>query len=125
MRALSTLRSYTEPKPPARPPQQTPAAAPLSASAFRGGALCAARASAPAPAVSMAMSKSVPFLEKPARLDGMPGNVEFDPLLISNYVSPKFLREAELKHGRYVSISLFPRVEVLRLPRPPRVSLVW
>mmetsp|Transcript_1661 Transcript_1661/g.4417 ORF Transcript_1661/g.4417 Transcript_1661/m.4417 type:complete len:211 (-) Transcript_1661:2837-3469(-) len=46
------------------------------------------------------MSKSVPFLVKPKNLDGWAGNAEFDPLLISDYVDMRFLREAELKHGR-------------------------
>lgn len=75
-------------------------AVPLSArSTFSSNAVCAP--SAPVgPTVSMVMSKSVPFLEKPARLDGLSGNYEFDPLLISNYVDPKFLAEAEIKHGR-------------------------
>lgn len=46
------------------------------------------------------MSKSVPFLLKPKNLDGLPGSVDFDPLLISDYVNVRFLQEAEIKHGR-------------------------
>mmetsp|Transcript_12381 Transcript_12381/g.12469 ORF Transcript_12381/g.12469 Transcript_12381/m.12469 type:complete len:205 (+) Transcript_12381:56-670(+) len=46
------------------------------------------------------MSKSVPFLLKPKNLEGYAGNAEFDPLGISDYVDMRFLREAELKHGR-------------------------
>jgi len=46
-------------------------------------------------------SKAVPFLSAPANLDGsMAGDVGFDPLGFSNYIDPKWLREAELKHGR-------------------------
>jgi hypothetical protein len=67
--------------------------------AFFGSAVCTAQTSSTA-SVSMAMSKSVPFLEKPSRLDGLAANFEFDPLGISNYVDPKFLAEAEIKHGR-------------------------
>jgi Chlorophyll A-B binding protein len=75
--------------------------------AFSGSAVCAKAASKAA--VSMAMSKSVPFLEKPARLDGLAANFEFDPLGISNYVDPKFLAEAEIKHGRICMVGLdFP-----------------
>ncbi len=69
-----------------------------SRASFAGSAVCHA-APKTTSSVSMAMSKSVPFLEKPARLDGMPAGYEFDPLLISNYVDPKFLAEAEIKHG--------------------------
>nr|AAB39488.1 light-harvesting complex I polypeptide [Porphyridium cruentum] len=47
------------------------------------------------------MSKSIPFLEKPKNLDGsMAGDVGFDPLGFSDKWDVKFLREAELKHGR-------------------------
>lgn len=81
------------------------AAAPLASTAFSGAALCGARAPSNA-SISMDMSKSVPFLEKPARLEGMVGNAEFDPLLLSNYVSPAFLREAELKHGRICMLAV-------------------
>lgn len=46
------------------------------------------------------MSASVPFLLKPKNLDGMIGNAEFDPLGFAENFDPKWLREAELKHGR-------------------------
>jgi hypothetical protein len=79
--------------------------APVGArAAFSGSAVCAAEAPSTA-SVSMAMSKSVPFLEKPSRLDGLAANFEFDPLGISNYVDPKFLAEAEIKHGRICMVS--------------------
>jgi len=45
-------------------------------------------------------SKSLPFLKKPKNLDGLAGNSEFDPLGFSEYIDVKWLREAELKHGR-------------------------
>ena len=51
--------------------------------------------------VSMAASPSVPFLERPAKLDGsLPGDVGFDPLGFSNKFDINFLREAEVKHGK-------------------------
>jgi len=47
------------------------------------------------------MSKSVPFLKKSATLEGMiGGEAEFDPLGFSETFDVKWLREAELKHGR-------------------------
>ena len=46
-------------------------------------------------------SKAMPFLTQPPNLDGsMPGDVGFDPLGISTFLDVKWLREAELKHGR-------------------------
>merc|ERR1719253_1406700 len=46
-------------------------------------------------------SYAMPFLSRPAALDGsMAGDVGFDPLGFSNYFDLKWLREAELKHGR-------------------------
>lgn len=68
-------------------------------SAFSGTAVCSG-VKATTVKVSMAMSKSVPFLEKPPRLEGLPASAEFDPLGLSNYVDPRFLAEAEIKHGR-------------------------
>ena len=51
-----------------------------------------------------AKSASVPFLPKPAKLDGsLVGDVGFDPLGISSLGDMKFLREAEIKHGRVVT----------------------
>ena len=71
--------------------------------------LLAASASAFAPASSVQkstalhaeMSKSLPFLLKPKNLEGYVGaDAGFDPLGFSNYFDMKWLREAELKHGR-------------------------
>mmetsp|Transcript_16293 Transcript_16293/g.43684 ORF Transcript_16293/g.43684 Transcript_16293/m.43684 type:complete len:211 (-) Transcript_16293:109-741(-) len=75
--------------------------APLTSS-FVARAVSTRPASTPAPVTMMAeMSKAVPFLEKPAKLDGsMAGDVGFDPLNFSNAYSLAWLREAELKHGR-------------------------
>jgi light-harvesting complex I chlorophyll a/b binding protein 4 len=46
------------------------------------------------------MSKSIPFLTAPANTKGYIGDVGFDPLGFSEYFDIKWLREAELKHGR-------------------------
>jgi len=52
-------------------------------------------------ALNAEMSKSVPFLLKPSNLDGsMVGDVGFDPIGLSDNFDLKWLREAELKHGR-------------------------
>jgi len=46
-------------------------------------------------------SKSMPFLPKPQNLGGLVGSdAEFDPLGFSDTFDIKWLREAELKHGR-------------------------
>merc|ERR1712032_303893 len=46
-------------------------------------------------------SKSLPFLPKPENLEGWVGEEqEFDPLQFSDTFDMKWLREAELKHGR-------------------------
>jgi len=46
-------------------------------------------------------SLAMPFLSSPPNLDGtMAGDVGFDPLGFTNYFDLKWLREAELKHGR-------------------------
>lgn len=46
------------------------------------------------------MSKSLPFLTKPANTAGYVGDVGFDPLGLSDYFDIKWMRESELKHGR-------------------------
>mmetsp|Transcript_1659 Transcript_1659/g.4408 ORF Transcript_1659/g.4408 Transcript_1659/m.4408 type:complete len:216 (-) Transcript_1659:74-721(-) len=59
---------------------------------------CARRSSV---AMMAEKSPSVPFMDRPPALDGsMPGDVGFDPLGISSFLNLKWLREAELKHGR-------------------------
>jgi len=56
------------------------------------------RANAPA---MMAKSKALPFLEAPAHCDGRyAGDEGFDPLNIGGMYNIKWMREAELKHGR-------------------------
>ncbi|KAJ1429271.1 chlorophyll a/b-binding protein domain-containing protein [Ochromonadaceae sp. CCMP2298] len=62
-------------------------------------------AAAPAPpatpvAPKVEFSRSLPFLIKPKNLDGMIGNAEFDPFGFSEAFDVKWMREAELKHGR-------------------------
>mmetsp|Transcript_8212 Transcript_8212/g.14862 ORF Transcript_8212/g.14862 Transcript_8212/m.14862 type:complete len:211 (-) Transcript_8212:51-683(-) len=59
--------------------------------------VCARRGSS---VMMVEKSASIPFLERPSGLDGGVGDVGFDPLGFSNFVDIKFLREAELKHGR-------------------------
>lgn len=46
------------------------------------------------------MSEALPFLTKPKNLDGYVGNVGFDPFGFAETFDIKFMREAELKHGR-------------------------
>ena len=66
-------------------------------------------------------SISMPFLSRPPRLDGtMAGDVGFDPLGLSNYFDLKWLREAELKHGRISMLGVLGFVvqEKINLPLP-------
>jgi len=74
-----------------------------------------------------AKSKAMPFLSQPDNLDGkMAGDVGFDPLGFSYYVDLKWLREAELKHGRVCMLAWTGCVvqEVPpRAPCSPRTSL--
>jgi len=52
-------------------------------------------------------SASVPFLPKPAALDGsMVGDKGFDPLNFSSNFDLKWMREAELKHGRLAMLAV-------------------
>lgn len=52
-------------------------------------------------------SKAMPFLSQPANLDGsMPGDVGFDPLGITSVFDVKWMREAELKHGRICMLAV-------------------
>ena len=66
-------------------------------------------------------SISMPFLSRPPRLDGtLAGDVGFDPLGFSNYFDIKWLREAELKHGRVSMLATLGFVvqEKIQLPGP-------
>merc|ERR1719476_761740 len=70
-----------------------------------GSALCGGlqqgRARGGAVAAHVSSSKSLPFLPKPENLAGWVGeDQEFDPLGFSDTFDLKWLREAELKHGR-------------------------
>uniref|UniRef100_A0A7S2KFA5 Uncharacterized protein n=1 Tax=Leptocylindrus danicus TaxID=163516 RepID=A0A7S2KFA5_9STRA len=65
--------------------------------------------SKPSKAVGLnAMSKSLPFLEVPEKLDGtMAGDVGFDPMGLSEIQADlKYARWAELKHGRIAMLAI-------------------
>lgn len=53
-------------------------------------------------------SRALPFLEKPAKLDGsMVGDFGFDPMGISNTVNDlSYVQEAEIKHGRVAMLAV-------------------
>mmetsp|Transcript_8914 Transcript_8914/g.27437 ORF Transcript_8914/g.27437 Transcript_8914/m.27437 type:complete len:203 (+) Transcript_8914:54-662(+) len=53
-----------------------------------------------------AMSESIPFLTAPKNLDGYVGNVGFDPLGFAEAWDIKYMREAELKHGRVAMMAI-------------------
>ncbi len=51
-------------------------------------------------------SRSLPFLPWPENTVGMVGDVGFDPVGFSNWIDVKWLREAELKHGRVCMLAV-------------------
>ena len=70
-------------------------------SVARGGAKAAVKSSKTATASPVEYSASIPFAPKPAKLDGtLLGDIGFDPLGLSNLWDIKWLRAAEIKHGR-------------------------
>mmetsp|Transcript_14228 Transcript_14228/g.47859 ORF Transcript_14228/g.47859 Transcript_14228/m.47859 type:complete len:198 (+) Transcript_14228:34-627(+) len=72
------------------------ALSPLSLSGLAPRSVSVSRIAAP----QMVQSKSMPMMEAPEHLQGMVGNVDFDPLGLSSPNNIKWMREAELKHGR-------------------------
>lgn len=82
--------------------------------------LIAASASAFAPSVSRTssssmqmssvggegFSRSIPFLKKPVNTAGLIGDSEFDPIGFSDMYDIKWMREAELKHGRVAMLAV-------------------
>lgn len=96
------------------------AAALARPSSFSGCRLSGTSVRTPVAGPTMAMSSSVPFLERPPKLNGtLPGDVGFDPLGFSNMFDLNFLRESEVKHGRVCMLAIvgwfFPEV-VYHLP---------
>merc|ERR1719313_1475784 len=71
--------------------------------AFAGSAPLARPAAAGV--TMMAKSKALPFSEAPAHLQGMVGNADFDPWKLSTPQNIKWMREAELKHGRMCQLA--------------------
>lgn len=87
---------------------------------FCGAALTAPRIST-RPTISMAVSKSVPFLEKPSKLDGsLVGDVGFDPLYLSDYINLDYAATSEVKHGRICMLAALGMLvqEIVHLPNP-------
>jgi len=60
----------------------------------------------------MAKSRAFPWLESPAHLEGMLGNAGFDPWGLSTPQNIKWMREAELKHGRMCQLAWLGYVAV-------------
>ena len=60
----------------------------------------------------MAKSRAIPWKESPAHLEGMIGNVGFDPMGLSTPQNIKWMREAELKHGRMCQLAWLGFVSV-------------
>lgn len=82
----------------------------MSAAAVPAGEAAAAvepeePAAPPAPPAPK-MSASIPFLKQPKNLDGMVGDIGFDPFGFAEVFPVKFMREAELKHGRIAQLAV-------------------
>lgn len=61
----------------------------------------------PPPPPPPKMSEALPFMECPPALDGtMAGDVGFDPLGFTNWIDVRWLREAEIKHGRICQLAI-------------------
>ena len=86
-------------------------------SAYAGPAPLIMRA---APSAITMKSPSLPWKESPAHLEGMVGNVGFDPWGLSTPQNIKWMREAELKHGRMCQLAWAGASALFRLcPRLP------
>jgi Chlorophyll A-B binding protein len=57
-------------------------------------------------AAAYVASQSLPFLEKPANLEGYVGDFGFDPFRFSDFLPMDFLAEAEIKHGRICQLAV-------------------
>jgi len=75
-------------------------------------------------ALSAELSYSVPFLTKPENTKGWVGDVGFDPFSFSEYFDMKWLREAEIKHGRTSMLATFGFVsqQFISLPGLPQLA---
>ena len=61
----------------------------------------------PPPPPPPKMSQALPFMECPEACDGtMAGDVGFDPLGFSKWIDIRWLREAEIKHGRLCQLAI-------------------
>jgi len=73
-------------------------------------------------------SQALPFMEKPAALDGtLVGDVGFDPLGFSSSFPMTWLREAEIKHGRVCMLAIVGYISVdqgFRAPGAEKVGAV-
>jgi hypothetical protein len=69
-------------------------------------------------ALNAEMSKAIPFLTRPDTLKGYVGDVGFDPFNFSGYMDIKWMREAEIKHGRAAMLATlgFVGQQYLTLP---------
>jgi hypothetical protein len=60
----------------------------------------------------MAKSKALPFAEAPDHLEGWVGNAGFDPMGLSSPQNIRWMREAEIQHGRLCQLAWFGWVMV-------------
>lgn len=72
----------------------------------------------PPPPPVVQMSASIPFLTKPKNLEGMVGDIGFDPLGFAEIFPVEFMREAEIKHGRVAMLATVGWIvsEVVHVP---------
>mmetsp|Transcript_5062 Transcript_5062/g.10215 ORF Transcript_5062/g.10215 Transcript_5062/m.10215 type:complete len:169 (+) Transcript_5062:734-1240(+) len=70
------------------------------------------------------MSQSVPFLLAPKNTKGWVGDVGFDPFSFSENFDMKWMREAEIKHGRTSMLATlgFVAQQYISLPGLPHIA---
>jgi len=86
--------------------EEAPKEAPAEAPAAEGEAAEEAEPE-PEPEPVPVMSEALPFMECPEALTGYyAGDVGFDPLGFTDWIDIKWLREAEIKHGRICQLAV-------------------
>merc|ERR1712137_725747 len=110
--------------------RQSPTMLSVVSASLAFNAAPALRAPTRAAGVSMMVEKSqsLPFMDKPAALDGsLVGDVGFDPLGFSSQFPMVWLREAEIKHGRVCMLAVIGYIVVdmgLRAPGAEKLGSV-
>ena len=106
------------PEPAAAVAASEPAAVAKPDAAVAPAELVEEETAAAPPPLKREMSASIPFMRKPPNLEGMVGDIGFDPFEFADIFPVKYLREAELKHGRVAMLAVVGWLvsEVVHIP---------